>query len=111
MGFAALRPSYGLGYESYQLRLSMTREELIAECRRRLEAGEDVESIIRYLRASGCSKIDSIAVLKGTCSIGLAKAKEIVHFSATWADRNASDEKFHEDIVGALTSEKTRQQK
>jgi hypothetical protein len=86
----------------------MTRE-LIAECRRRLEAGEDVETMIRYLHASGCSKIDSIAILKGACGIGPAKAKEIVHFSATWADRKALDEEFHEDIVDAVTSEKTRQ--
>ena len=99
------------GYEhTYKLRLSMTREELIAECRRRLEAGEDVETIIRHLRASDCSKIDSIAILKRACGIGLAKAKEIVHLSTTWADRKALDEKFHEDIVDALTSEKTRQQ-
>ena len=69
----------------------MTREELIAECRRRLEAGEDVETIIRYLRASDCSKIDSIASLKGAWGIGLAKAKEIVHVSTTWADRKALD--------------------
>jgi hypothetical protein len=87
----------------------MTREELIAECRRRLEASEGVETIIRYLRASGCSKIDSMAILRGACGIDLAKAKEIVHFSATWADRKALDEKFHEDIVATLTSEKTRQ--
>jgi ribosomal protein L7/L12 len=87
----------------------MTREELITECRRRSKAGEDVESIVGYLRASGCSKIDSIAVLSGTRGIGLAKAKQIVHLSAIWADLKASDEKFHEDIVGALTSEKTRQ--
>ena len=88
----------------------MTREELITECRRRLKAGEDVGSIIGYLRASDCSKIDSIAILKGASGIGLAKAKEIVHLSTTWADRKALDEKFHEDIVDALTSEKTRQQ-
>jgi hypothetical protein len=87
----------------------MTREELIAECRRRSEGGESVESIIGYLRASGCSKIDSIAVLNRACGIGLAKAKEIVHFSAIWADTKAADEKFHEDIVDALTSEETRQ--
>ena len=83
----------------------MTREEFIAECRRRLEAGEDIEAIVRCLRASGCSKIDSIAVLNRASGIGLAKAKEVVHFSAIWADRKASDEKFHEDIVDALTSE------
>jgi hypothetical protein len=93
---------------TYKLRPSMTRQELIAESRRRLQAGEDVETIIRYLRASGCSKIDSIAVLEAACDIGLAKAKEIVHFSATWADRKALDEKFHEDILDTLTSEKTR---
>ena len=51
-----------------------------------------------------------MAILKEACGIGLAKAKEIVHFSTTWADRKALDEKFHEDIVDALTSEKTRQQ-
>lgn len=87
----------------------MTREEMITECRRRSKAGEDVESIIEYLRASGCSKIESIAALTGALGIGLAKAKEIVHLSATWADRRASDERFHEDIVGTLTSKKTRQ--
>jgi hypothetical protein len=87
----------------------MTREELIAECRRRSEAGEDTESIIGHLRASGCSKIDCIAVLSA-CGLGLAKAKEIVHFSATWTDRKAIDEKFHDDIVDALTSEEQRQQ-
>ena len=82
-----------LGYEyRYSRRLSMTREELIAECRRPVRSGDDMETIIRYLRASGCSKKDSIAVLKGACGIGLAKAKETVHYSATWADRKASED-------------------
>jgi ribosomal protein L7/L12 len=74
----------------------VAREELISESKRRSESGEDMEAIIGYLRASGCSKIESIAVLMGTYSIGLAKAKEIVHFSPTWDDAKASDEKFHE---------------
>src|SRR5262245_34627443 len=78
--------------------LYVTREECITECRRRLKAGEDVESVGGYLRASGCSKIDSIAVLVGAHGIGLAEAKEIVHLSTTWADRRALDDKFHENI-------------
>jgi len=61
----------------------MTRDELIAECKRRSEGGEDVEAVIGYLRTSGCSKIDSIALLNGTYGIGLAKAKETIHFSPT----------------------------
>jgi len=88
----------------------MTREELIAECWHQLKAGKDVESIIGHLRASGCSKIDTIAVVTGALGIGLAEAKEIVHLSAIWADRRASDDKFHEDISSALISEKARMQ-
>ena len=81
----------------------MTRDELIAECKRRSEGGDDVQAVIGYLRTSGCSKIDSIAVLNATYGIGLAEAKKIVHFSPTWADTRASDENFHESIEGALT--------
>jgi hypothetical protein len=80
----------------------MTRDELIAECKRRSEGGEDVETMVGYLRTSGCSKIDSIAVLNGTYGIGLAEAKKIVHFSPTWADTRASDDNFHESIADAV---------
>jgi hypothetical protein len=86
----------------------MTREEFIAECRRRSEAGEDTESIVGYLRASGCPKIECIAVLKFAFGIDLAKAKEIVHLSATWNDRFAEDERFHDDILDSLMSEQPR---
>jgi ribosomal protein L7/L12 len=81
----------------------MTRDELIAECKGRSEGGEDVEAIVGYLRISGRSKIDSIAVLNGTYGIGLAEAKKIVHFSPDWADTRASDESLHESIADAVT--------
>lgn len=81
----------------------MTRDELIAECKRRSEGGEDMEAIIGHLRTSGCSKIDSIAVLNATYGIGLGEAKRIVHVSPTWADTRVSDDKFHESIEDALT--------
>jgi hypothetical protein len=82
---------------------SMTRDKLIAECKRQSAGGEDVEAIIGYLRTSGCSKIVSIAVLNATYGIGLAEAKKIVHFSPTWADTRASDDNFHESIEDAVT--------
>ena len=62
----------------------MIRDKLIAECKRRSEGGEDVETIVGYLRTAGCTKIDSIAVLNATYGIGLAEAKRIVHFSPAW---------------------------
>jgi len=81
----------------------MRRDELIAECKRRSEGGDDVDSVVGCLRTSGCSKIDSIAVLNTTYGIGLAEAKKIVHFSPDWADTRASDENFHESIEDAVT--------
>jgi hypothetical protein len=81
----------------------MTRDELIAECKHRSAGGEDVEIIVGYLRTSGCSKVDSIALLNATYGIGLAEAKKIVHFSPIWVDTKASDENFHEAIAEALT--------
>src|SRR5215472_3761992 len=74
----------------------MKREDLISECKRRSADGADMESIIRFLRISGCSKIETIAVLLKTFDIDPAAAKKVVHFSPTWDDTRASDEKFHE---------------
>jgi hypothetical protein len=81
----------------------MTREDLIAECKRRYAAGEKIEELIEFLRSVGCSKIDSIAVIGVGCGIGLAKAKEAVHFSPVWRDFRASDDQFHELIEGAMS--------
>ena len=81
----------------------MTRDELISECKHRSAGGEDVETIVEHLRTSGCTKIDSIAILNATYGIGFAEAKKIVHFSPAWADTRASDDNFHESIEDALT--------
>jgi ribosomal protein L7/L12 len=83
----------------------MTRDELISEFKRRSENGEGVEAAIGNLRAIGCSKIESIAVLIEAYGIGLAKAKELVHLSPTWADRKVADDKFHDDLIDALTKD------
>lgn len=88
----------------------MTREELISECRHRFERGDTIEAIIEFLRASGCQKIDSIAVISKACGTGLAKAKELVHLSDVWKDRRASDDEFHEglerDMLAVLDDER-----
>ena len=85
----------------------MTREDFIAECKGRYDRGADLESLIRYLRESGCSKIDSIAVLAKGCGVGLGEAKERVHLSPTWDDRRKLDDQFHETIVKTVDSGKT----
>jgi hypothetical protein len=86
----------------------MAREALIAECKRRYANGEDIEKIIAFLRASGCSKIDTIAVLKSACDIGLGEGKKLAHFSPTWGDSRDSDENFHETLVDAASAKKPK---
>lgn len=81
----------------------MTRDELIAECNHRQEIGADVEALVGFLREAGCNKIDCIVVLREVRKLSLAEAKEIVHFSPTWSDARASDEKFHDDLIEAAT--------
>lgn len=85
----------------------MTRARLIAECKRRYESGEDAEQLIAFLRSSGCSKIESIAVIASACGVGLGRAKEMVHLSPTWDDRRTSDDEFHaaiEDEISVIKS-------
>ena len=41
----------------------------------------------------------TIVILADALETGLARAKELVHFSATWADVRAKDEKFHEVLA------------
>lgn len=80
----------------------MTREELIAESRRRLGQGDTIEDVIRFLRSSGCWKTETIIVISKASGIGPAKAKELVHFSETWKDTRSSDEKLQEEMLEAI---------
>ena len=80
----------------------MSRDELIEVSRARYAKGEDIESLLKFLRSSGCSRIDSIAVIAKACNTGLAKAKELVHFSSAWNDRRTADEKFQENLIDAI---------
>jgi hypothetical protein len=86
----------------------MTREDLIAECKGRYAAGEKIEELVEFLRSAGCSKIDSIAVIAVGCGMGLAKAKEAVHFSPAWTDVRASDDKFHELIEATMSENRQK---
>ena len=80
----------------------MSSGDIILECKRRYQAGEEIESLIRYLRSSGHSKIESIATIAKACGVGLGAAKELVHRSATWQDRLESDDKFHANVAEAI---------
>ena len=78
----------------------LTGEEALAErCRGLVAQGRHAEEVMAFLRAEGCGKTKTIAVMADALGIGLAKAKELVHFSATWADVREKDETFHEMLA------------
>lgn len=81
---------------------STTREELVVACKARFQAGGSVEQLIEFLRSSGCSKIDTIAVIASACGVGLGDAKEAVHFSPAWDDTRAEDERFQKLVVNTV---------
>jgi hypothetical protein len=87
----------------------MKREEWIVECKRRHENGEGMESLIRFLRDSGCPKVDSITILASACGIRLGEAKKAVHYSPVWADVRASHDKFHENLIKTITTDESKE--
>ncbi len=77
----------------------MTKEEfLLSSSQKFSEKSEDIEDILTFLRQEGCSKSQSIIILKKIKNIDLDKAKELVHFSKTWQDMCQMDEDFHQHL-------------
>ena len=62
----------------------------------------DRETFLHSMRAQGATKIESIRALRRVANMPLGEAKEVVHFSPTWADRRAADDRFHQAVITAL---------
>jgi hypothetical protein len=71
---------------------------LTNKCQSLHAEGKSQDEIVSFLRAQGCSKVESIAILAKALGIGLGKAKEVVHLSATWADTRGRDERFQSSL-------------
>jgi ribosomal protein L7/L12 len=78
------------------------RSELAVECKALLARGLDNESLMDFLRAEGCSNIDSIVVLREVLNLSLGEAKALVHLSRTWGDVRERDDAFHEALIDAV---------
>lgn len=81
---------------------------LIQICKNKLAKGDDIESVLSFLRKKGYSKGKSITILLKMKYLPPEKiqfTKHLVHFSKTWADRRELDEEWHEKIIEALEEE------
>jgi len=78
-----------------------TRSELARECKALRASGSSDEDLMAFLRAEGCSKIDSIVVLREALNLSLAEGKALVHLSRAWRDVRERDDAFHDALIGA----------
>ena len=75
-----------------------------------LERGFTTEEILARLRASGATPIDSLKVLRRLFGIDLARAKEIIDSSDTWADMREATEEIRRTAIKAILEEGTDQE-
>ena len=67
------------------------------------ERSQSVEQFLEELRRHGAFQVESIQAVRKFAKVNLGQAKEIVHFSKTWADMRESSEALHEALYqGAI---------
>lgn len=70
---------------------------LLNQCQELHSQGKSRDEIVGFLRSQGCSKVQSIVVLKAL-GVDSSEAKKMVHFSNVWADMRERDTQFHESL-------------
>ena len=78
---------------------------LVEYCKHMLAEGKDLESVIGFLRKYGCSKTQSIVILKYLHGISLNKVKSLVYFSQQWQDVIKIDAKIQEQFYDVLMTD------
>jgi hypothetical protein len=69
------------------------------------DAGARWDEILEALRGKGFSKVECIRATVEILRLPLADAKRIVHESRAWADRQKSDDRFHEILEAEFRAE------
>jgi ribosomal protein L7/L12 len=63
----------------------------------------DLAEAIAFLRGEGFSKVGSIGVLAEHRGVSLSEAKVLVHTSEAWIDVRERDDRFHDELIVAVT--------
>lgn len=72
---------------------------------RSLQAGADVDDVIRAMREGGLSVIDCIEVLYTSGQYTADEAKDVVFNSAAWADKKEVHKTFHDELIRGIDDE------
>jgi ribosomal protein L7/L12 len=82
-------------------------EYLLQTAKEMFKAGNDIESILVFLKNGGCSKTQSIVAIKTINNMSLDEAKRSVHFSQAWKNMQESDENLNQNFYDVLEKENT----
>ncbi|MUH00098.1 hypothetical protein F7734_50635 [Scytonema sp. UIC 10036] len=74
-----------------------------------LAEGKNLEFILSFLRKHGCSKTQSIVLLKEIKKIFLDEAKRLVHFSQEWQDVSKVDAELNERLYEVLINDNIKE--
>ena len=74
---------------------------MIAEARKRLEEGEDLQAVLALLRSRDVGLVRCMGVVKDLFGVSLTEAKRIVLDSPAWADERAGHDAFWEAVAEA----------
>jgi hypothetical protein len=77
-------------------------ESLLQEALRLVELDTPDKDLLRVLRESGANKIESIKIVKIAKALELRQADDLVHYSATWADRRTDDETAMNSFIDSV---------
>jgi ribosomal protein L7/L12 len=84
--------------------MSAGDDRLIEKAKKMWKQSHDYERILRLLRTSGTSKLDSIKAVRLVCGAALGDAKRIVNASDVWRDTLTSTVSLHQAVNSALES-------
>jgi adenylosuccinate lyase len=65
----------------------------------------NMDQFLDELRRRGAFQVESIKAVRKFAKVDLGKAKEIVHFSKTWADLRENSEALHEALYQAVLAD------
>lgn len=72
------------------------------KCEKLIQDGANIEDLLEYMRRTGLSIVESMALLIQLKDMSLVEAKRVVHHSATWADLRDAHDQFHDELFSSI---------
>ncbi|MGX4735930.1 hypothetical protein [Kitasatospora griseola] len=80
-------------------------QDLLAEARRRLAAGTDVEALLEWFKELGFLQGDCIFAVVHLELVPRSEAKRLVHYSRAWSTTRKQSEELHEALLRELADD------